>query len=159
MLRFWTFQLLTTLISREKLSKKIWGLTMPKCTQKYRNKYAYFVTSSFTIQLNFPTKHTLGRLTRVLSAATETCFRVSIQFSSSLFCSCDHSIKHGNHFWPSIQLSKTSKRKMVTEFLLSKSGQKSGVKICKSTANFSFSSSFFQIPKKFGKLQGILGKL
>ena len=57
-------------------------LTMPKCTQKYRNKYAYFVTSSFTIQLNFPTKHTLGRLTRVLSAATETCFRVSIQFSS-----------------------------------------------------------------------------
>ena len=90
-------------------------LTMPKCTQKNRNKYAYFTSFS----LNFPTKLNELELTRVLSAATETCFRVSIQFSSSFLQQqlCDHSVKHGNHFWSSIQLYfKASKRKMVTEF-------------------------------------------
>ena len=91
-------------------------LTMPKCTQKNRNKYAYFTS----LRLNFPTKLNELELTRVLSAATETCFRVSIQFSSSSFLQqqlCDHCIKHGNHFWPSIQLYfKASKHKMVTEF-------------------------------------------
>ena len=107
---------------------------MPKCTQKYRNKYAYFVTSSFTIQLNFPTKHTLG-----VELETHSRFECSHRnlFSGEhpiffFFC-CSlasviilHSIKHGNHFWPSIQLYKASKRKMVTEFLLSKSGQNPG---------------------------------
>ena len=100
-------------------------LTMPKCTQKYRNKYAYFVTSSFTIQLNFPTKHTLGVELELETHSRFECSHRNL-FSGEhpiffFFC-CSlasviilHSIKHGNHFWPSIQLYKASKRKMVTE--------------------------------------------
>ena len=131
-------------------------LTMPKCTQKYRNKYAYFVTSSFTIQLNFLTKHTLGVELELETHSRFECSHRNL-FSGEhpifffSFCSCDHSIKHGNHFWPFIQLSKTSKRKMVTEFLLSKSGQNPGGQNLQVNCKLIFKFIFF-IPAKFVKL-------